>query len=255
MTMNLPNKTETVIVGAGQAGLTMSWWLQQAGVEHVLLERRNTLGGGWQDRWDAFGLVSPNWTASFPGFAYDGDDPHGFMPRNEIASRVETYAAAINAPIVTAADVTRLSAASDGGFVLETSAGQVAARNVVVAAGSFHVPHLPPQAQELPRRLVQLHTSAYGNESSLPAGPVLVVGTGQSGVQLAEELHESGRHVILSVGSAGRVPRQYRGFDCLGWVARLAVQGEGVGVTLPSVEMLADPRLRFAGNPHLSGHG
>ena len=255
MTVRLPRKIETVIVGAGQAGLTMSWWLQQAGREHVLIERRTMLGGGWQDRWDAFRLVSPNWTSSFPGFRYNDDDPHGFMPRDEIAARVREYASAISAPVVTGTEVSHLSVTAGGGFTLETSAGPVAARNVVVAAGSFHVPRLPPQASELPRRLVQVHSSAYRNEGSLPAGAVLVVGTGQSGVQLAEDLHEAGRHVVLSVGSAGRVPRRYRGRDIFRWLAGLAVHGEEVGVTLPPREELADPKLRFAGNPHMSGHG
>ena len=255
MTVRLPRKIETVIVGAGQAGLTMSWWLQQAGREHVLIERRTMLGGGWQDRWDAFRLVSPNWTSSFPGFRYNGDDPHGFMPRDEIAARVREYASAISAPVVTGTEVSNLSVTAGGGFTLETSAGPVAARNVVVAAGSFHVPRLPPQASELPRRLVQVHSSAYRNEGSLPAGAVLVVGTGQSGVQLAEELHEAGRHVVLSVGSAGRVPRRYRARDIFRWLAGLAVHGEKVGVTLPPREELADPKLRFAANPHMSGHG
>jgi putative flavoprotein involved in K+ transport len=213
MTASLPHKTQTVIVGAGQAGLTMSWWLQQAGVEHVLIERRTTLGGGWQDRWDAFRLVSPNWTSSFPGYRYEGGDTHGFMPRDEIAARVRDYAAAIDAPVVTGTDVTRLSKRAAGGFRLDTSAGPIDAANVVVAAGSFHVPRLPPQAAVLPERLMQMHSSAYRNEDSLPAGAVLVVGSGQSGVQLAEELHEAGRDVILSVGTAGRVPRRYRGFD------------------------------------------
>jgi putative flavoprotein involved in K+ transport len=255
MTVNLPRRTETVIVGAGQAGLTMSWWLQQGGREHILIDRRTTLGGGWQDRWDAFRLVSPNWTSSFPGYRYDGADPHGFMPRDEICGRVRHYAEVIKAPVVVGTEVTRLSRGSDGGFALDTSAGPIQATNVVVAAGSFHTPRLPPQAAALPKRLVQLHSSSYRNEASLPAGAVLVVGSGQSGVQLAEELHEAGRHVVLSVGSAGRVPRRYRGFDCLGWVARLAVRGEDIGVTLPPVETLPDPGLRFAGNPHLSGHG
>lgn len=254
MTVNLPRKTETVIVGAGQAGLTMSWWLQQAGVEHVLIERRTQIGGGWQDRWDAFRLVSPNWTSSFPGFRYAGDDPDGFMPRAEIEGRVRDYATAIGAPVVTGTAVTRLSARPAGGFTLETSAGTIDTGNVVVATGSFHVPRLPSQAASLPKRLLQVHSSAYRNEASLPAGAVLVVGTGQSGVQLAEELHEAGRHVILSVGSAGRVPRRYRGFDTLGWLARMATRGDDVGAPLPTVDSLADPKLRFAGNPHLSGH-
>jgi putative flavoprotein involved in K+ transport len=244
-----------VIVGAGQAGLTMSWWLQQAGREHVLIERRAQLGGGWQDRWDAFRLVSPNWTASFPGHPYDGDDPHGYMPRDEIAGRVAAYAQQIDAPVVTGTEVMRLAPNPAGGFTVETSAGPIEATNVIVATGAFHTPRMPPQAAVLPRRLVQLHSSGYRDEGSLPAGAVLVVGSGQSGVQLAEELHEAGRHVYLSVGSAGRVPRRYRGIDCLGWIARLAVQGDDIGVPLPTVETLPDPRLRFAGNPHLSGHG
>ena len=255
MTVQLPHKTETVIVGAGQAGLTMSWWLQLHGREHVLIERRTSLGGGWQDRWDAFRLVSPNWTSSFPGYRYDGDDPHGFMPRDAIAGRVREYAAAISAPVVTGTEVTRLSVRADGGFTLDTSAGSITSKDVVVAAGSFHVPRMPPQASALPKRLVQIHSSAYRNEGSLPAGAVLVVGSGQSGVQLAEELHEAGRHVILSVGSAGRVPRRYRDRDIFRWLAGLAVHGAEVGVRLPTREELPDPRLRFAGNPHLSGHG
>jgi putative flavoprotein involved in K+ transport len=253
--MNLPRRTETVIVGAGQAGLTMSWWLQQAGRDHVLVDRRTQLGGGWQDRWNAFRLVSPNWTASFPGHPYDGDDPDGYMPRDEIARRVAAYADQIGSPVVTGTQVKRLTAGATGGFTLETSAGPIEATNVVVATGSFHTPRMPPQAAQLPRRLVQMHSADYRDEGSLPEGAVLVVGSGQSGVQLAEELHEAGRHVFLSVGSAGRVPRRYRGFDCLGWIARLAVLGDDIGVSLPSVETLPDPRLRSAGNPHLSGHG
>ena len=255
MGTSMPERIETVIVGAGQAGLTMSWWLQQAGREHVLLERQTRLGGGWQDRWDAFRLVSPNWTASFPGYAYDGDDPHGFMPRDEIFGRVARYAQVIAAPVVLGAQVTSMSARPSGGFGLETSLGPIVAANVIVATGSFHTPRIPPISANLPRRLVQLHSSSYRNESSLPQGAVLVVGTGQSGVQLAEELHDTGRQVILSVGHAGRVPRRYRGHDIFRWVGGMAIQGERLGAPLPSVESLADPRLRFAGNPHLSGHG
>jgi len=251
----VPRKTETVIVGAGQAGLSMSWWLQQAGVDHVVLERRKSVSGGWADRWDAFRLVTPNWTMSLPGHAYAGADPDGFMPRDEIVQRLGNYAAAINAPVITETEVTRLSADPAGGFDIETNQGPLHATNVVVAAGSFHEPRLPAQAAELPQRLFQVHSSAYRNEASLPAGAVLVVGSGQSGVQLAEELHEAGRDVILSVGSAGRVPRRYRGFDCLGWLARMAVHGDEVGVRLPTADQLPDPKLRFAGNPHLSGHG
>lgn len=255
MTVNLPRRTETVIIGAGQAGLTMSWWLQQAGVEHVLVDRRTTLGGGWQDRWDAFRLVSPNWTSSFPGYRYEGADPHGFMPRDEIAGRVRDYATVIGAPVVTGTEVTRLAPGADGGFTLETSNGPVEATNVIVAAGSFHTPRIPPHAERLPRRLFQVHSSKYRSEGALPPGAVLVVGSGQSGVQLAEELHEAGRQVILSVGSAGRVPRRYRGLDIFRYLGGCEIHGEELGVELPKREELPDPALRFAANPHVSGHG
>ncbi len=253
--MSLPARVEMVIVGAGQAGLTMSWYLREAGREHLLLERRSTLGGGWHDRWDAFRLVSPNWTASFPGDPYRGDDPDGFMPRREITARVAGYAATIDAPVHVETAVERLTTRAAGGFRLETTSGTIDADRVVVAAGSFHVPRLPPIARELPARLTQLHSHDYGRESALPPGGVLVVGSGQSGVQIAEELMEAGRAVHLSVGTAGRVPRRYRGHDIFRWLQGLGTRGDAVGVELPSVDKLPDPRMRLMGNPHLSGHG
>jgi putative flavoprotein involved in K+ transport len=253
--MSLPSRIETVIVGAGQAGLTMSWFLRQAGREHLLVDRRATLGGGWQDRWDAFRLVSPNWTASFPGAPYDGADPHGFMPRREIADRVAAYAARIDAPVHLETAVERLAARPSGGFRLDTTGGSIEADQVVVAAGSFHRPRLPVIAADLPARLTQLHSHDYRSEGELPPGGVLVVGTGQSGVQIAEELMDAGRDVHLSVGTAGRVPRRYRGSDIFRWLHGLGTHGDAVGVSLPTVDQLPDPRARLMGNPHLSGHG
>jgi putative flavoprotein involved in K+ transport len=252
----LPRRIDTVVVGAGHAGLAMSWYLRQAGREHVVLERRGRLGGGWQDRWDAFRLVSPNWTASFPGYTYDGDDPDGFMPRDEISARVARYAGVIDAPVVLATAVDHLERRADGqpGFVLTTSRGTIDADRVVVAAGAFQVPKIPPAGAGFPSRVTQLHSHAYRNEADLPAGAVLVVGTGQSGVQIAEELHEAGRRVFLSVGRCGRVPRRYRGSDFFHWLWSLRTRGNEFGTPLPTVDKLPDPRLRFAGNPHLSGH-
>lgn len=250
----LPSRIETVVVGAGQAGLTMSWFLAQGGREHVVLERRGRLGGSWQDRWDAFRLVSPSWTASFPGFPYDGADPDGFMPRDEIAGRVADYASRIRAPVALETEVRRLAPTKGRGFQLETTAGDVQAKEVIVATGSFHLPRLPAIAAELPARLTQLHSHEYRNEASLPRGGVLIVGSGQSGVQIAEELAESGRQIHLSVGSAGRVPRRYRGRDIFRWLVALATQGTQYGISLPTVDELPDRRLRSAGNPALSGH-
>jgi putative flavoprotein involved in K+ transport len=253
--MGLPPRIETVIIGAGQAGLTMSWYLGEAGREHLLVDRRSTLGGGWQDRWDSFRLVTPNWTASFPGDAFAGPDPDAFMPRDAIAARVAGYARAIDAPVHLDTAVERLSARSGEGFRLDTSGGSIDADQVVVAAGSFHTPRIPAIASELPGRLTQLHSHHYRSESSLPPGGVLVVGSGQSGVQIAEELMDAGRAVHLSVGTAGRVPRRYRGRDLFRWLYGLSAHGEAVGVSLPTVDALPDPRMRLMGNPHLSGHG
>ncbi|MBA2266022.1 MAG: NAD(P)-binding domain-containing protein [Chloroflexi bacterium] len=251
--MNLPPRTETVVVGGGQAGLAMSHYLAQAGREHIVLERRPTLGGGWQDRWDAFRLVSPNFTTSLPGYPYDGPDPDGFMPRDEMVSRVAGYADRVGAPVVRDAEVNRLSGRPGGGFRLNTNQGVIEADEVVVATGGFHVPKVPAIAEQLPA-MAQTHSHDYRNVSSLPEGAVLIVGSGQSGVQIAEELVEAGREVYLSVGSAGRVPRRYRGRDIFRWLAAVATDGRNFGFEMPSVDRMPDPRLRLSGNPHLSGH-
>jgi putative flavoprotein involved in K+ transport len=253
--MSVPSAVETVIVGAGQAGLCMSWHLGRAGRPHLVLEKRPLLGGGWQDRWDEFCLVTPNWSSSLPGFSYDGADPDGFMPRAEIASRIARYAEVIDAPVRPDTGVNRLSAGPDGGFHLDTTDGPIDARTVVVATGSFHTPRIPPLAAELPKRLLQIHSHGYRRESDLPPGAVLVVGSGQSGAQLAEELFEAGRRVYLSVGSAGRIPRRYRGRDIHRWLWEVNLEGGRFGVGLPTVDMLTTPLEKFAGNPGLSGHG
>jgi putative flavoprotein involved in K+ transport len=252
--MKVPSTIETVVVGAGHAGLIMSWVLREAGRDHVVLERRTTLGGGWQDRWDGFGLVTPNWTTSFPGQPYDALDPDGYMSRDEIIGRVAGYADRIGAPVALDAPVRRMTIRDGGGFRLETSQGDIDAKQVIVATGSFHTPRVPAFGMALPSRLAQLHSHAYKNESLLPPGAVLIVGSGQSGVQIAEELSEAGRRICLSVGSAGRVPRRYRGRDFIHWLVAVASRGARYGLGLPTVDQLADPRLRSAGNVQLSGH-
>jgi putative flavoprotein involved in K+ transport len=253
--MSVPSAVETVVIGAGQAGLSMSHHLTEAGREHIVLEARQTLGGGWQDRWDEFCLVTPNWSTSLPGCEYDGSDPDGFMPRDEIVARIARYAGVIDAPVRLGTSAKRLSGLPDGRFRLDTDDGPIDATSVVVATGSFHRPKKPPIAAELPRRLTQLHSHEYRKESDLPPGAVLVVGSGQSGAQLAEELLETGRRVYLSVGSAGRMRRRYRGRDSVIWLSELARNGERFGSTLPTVDMLPSPLAKFAGNPAMSGHG
>jgi putative flavoprotein involved in K+ transport len=252
--MNFPSKVETVVIGAGQAGLAMSGLLRQAGRDHVILERRPTLGGGWQDRWDSFTLVTPNWTTSLPGYDYDGPDADGFMRRDEISARIARYADVVGAPVHTDTAVRRLAARPDGGFKLDTTGGPVEAREVVVATGSYHAPHLPDLSASLPARIQQLHTHDYRREDRLPPGGVLVVGSGQSGVQIAEELWAAGRPTYLAMGSAGWAPRRYRGRDLFGWLAAIATRGPELGLGLPTVDKLPDPRARKAANPQLTGH-
>jgi putative flavoprotein involved in K+ transport len=252
--MDVPARTDTAVIGAGHNGLAMSRLLTLGGRDHVVLERRSTLGGGWQDRWDEFRLVSPNWTTSFPGQPYGGDEPDAFMPRDGIVATVRRYAETVRAPVVTDAGVRRLAPGSGGGFALDTERGPMEARAVVVAAGAFHKPHIPQIAAALPPRVTTLHSHDYRREGDLPPGAVLVVGSGQTGCQLAEELQDAGREVYLSVGSAGRVPRRYRGRDIFRWLEALAFRGGRFDIRLPRVDQLPSPRARFNGNPSLSGH-
>jgi putative flavoprotein involved in K+ transport len=250
-----PRSIDTVVIGAGQAGLIMSWHLQRARRDHVVLDRRETLGGGWQDRWDGFVLVGPNWTTGLPGFPYEDGDPDGFMPRDAVAARMRRYAEVIDAPVQMSTAVTRLTANGSGRrFHLETSRGPIDADSVVVATGGFHRPKVPPAAAGLAPRITQLHAHDYRNQNQLPSGGVLIVGSGQTGVQIAEELQAVGREVWLSTGRCGRAPRRYRGHDFFFWTRQLSNRGAEFGTLLPTVDKLPDPRMRFACNPHLSGH-
>lgn len=253
--MSIPSTIDTVVIGAGQAGVAMSRLIRQAGRDHVVLERRPTLGGGWQDRWDAFCLVTPNWTTSLPGYDYEGPDPDGFMSRDDIAGRIARYADVVEAPVRLETGVRHLVARPDGRFALETTAGRVEAREVVVATGSYHTPILPELSAALPGRIHQLHSHEYRREDQLPPGGILVVGSGQSGVQIAEELWEAGRPTYLALGSAGWAPRRYRGRDLFGWLAAIATRGPDLGIGLPTVDTLPDPRARKVANPQLTGHG
>ena len=250
----LPTDVDVLVVGAGHAGLAMSSYLSQADREHLVIDCRDTLGGGWQDRWDEFRLVTPNWTSSLPGWAYDGADPDGFMSRDEIAARVARYADVVGAPVALGTDMLRLTPIDRAGFLAATGRGELLARQVVVATGSYHTPRVPPPARYVSHRVLQLHSHEYRNAATLPAGAVLVVGSGQTGLQLAEELFAAGRRVYISVGSAGRIPRRYRGRDIFSWLLDVIQRGPTVDVTLPTAEQLPDGRRKFSAMPALSGH-
>ncbi|MFJ5955384.1 flavin-containing monooxygenase [Paenarthrobacter sp. NPDC092416] len=243
----------TVIIGAGQAGLTTSYWLSRFGVEHQILERRDSLGGAFQDRWDSFFMNTPNLALDLPGMPYDGGDRDAFISRNAVVNLFRRYAELISAPVHTDVDVTRLSASPDGGFHLETSRGTMRARNVVLATGAYQIPKIPALAANLPAVVTHLHTHDYRNPEQLPDGAVLIVGTGQSGGQIAEELHAAGREVHLAVSTVPEAPRRYRGQDLIYWMLKTAKHGPDYGINALTRQALPSPAARLAPNPLLSG--
>ncbi|WAP60353.1 MSMEG_0569 family flavin-dependent oxidoreductase [Streptomyces sp. S465] len=206
------------VVGGGQAGLSMSYCLRRRGVEHVVIEAHRVAHEWRERRWDTFCLVTPNWQCKLPGFPYRGDHPDGFMVRDEIVRYLEDYVAFFRPPLVEGVAVTRLRRAASGVFELSTSQGDFTTDQVVVATGPYHTPSVPRMAERLPEGIAQIHSSRYRHPAQLPDGAVLVVGTGQSGCQIAEDLHLAGRQVHLAVGSAPRVARFYRGRDCVAWL-------------------------------------
>ena len=217
------------VVGGGQAGLSVSYCLRERGIEHVVVEG-NRVGNEWRERrWDSFCLVTPNWQCKLPGFPYQGDDPDGFMVRDEIIRYLEDYVAFFQPPLVEGVSVTGLRRSPSGVFELATSEGEFTADQVVVATGPYHTPSVPRLAERLPGGVEQIHSSRYRNPEQLPEGGVLVVGTGQSGCQIAEDLHLAGRQVHLAVGSAPRVARFYRGRDCVAWLDDMGYYAKDIG--------------------------
>jgi len=207
------------IVGAGQAGLSLSRELSDRGIEHIVFERDRVGHACRNDRWDTFCLVTPNWQCRLPGYPYAGDDPDGFMARDEIVAYLQGFAASFSPPLREGVAVRDVRPGTGGTFELETSGGACRAEAVVAAVGGcYHTPIVPAFARFLPERLLQLHSQHYRNPEQLPPGEVLVVGTGQSGAQIAEDLHLAGRRVRLCVGDAPRVARRYRGRDVVAWL-------------------------------------
>ncbi len=206
-----------VVVGAGQAGVAVSHELAAADVDHVVLERRK-LGQTWRSRWDSFCLVTPNWTMSLPGFPYDGHEPEGFVPRDDIVRYLERYAGSFTAPIREGVEVRSLEGGAGGRFLLRTSAGELEAKMVVLATGAYQRPHRPAVATAFPRKLLVIDAEDYTNAGALPPGRILVVGSGQTGCQFSEELHDSGREVFLACGRAPWTPRRLDGRDIVTWL-------------------------------------
>lgn len=210
---------ETVIIGAGQAGLSTSYFLKQQGREHVVLDKASKPGDAWRSqRWDSFTLVGPNWTFQLPGGEYDGPDSDGFMTKEEIVGRFDQYVKKYQLPISFNTCVTSVQPVDGRGFLIQTQEKDYHTRNVVAANGWYGTGKIPPFAKKIPLTIFQLHSSSYRNPQSLPAGAVLVAGSGQSGAQIAEELYQSGRTVFLATGTAPHAPRHYRGKDIFRWL-------------------------------------
>lgn len=237
-----------VIVGGGQAGLSMSYRLKERGENHIVFEK-NRIGYSWRSsRWDSFCLVTPNWQCKLPGYHYPGDDPHGFMQKDEIVKYIEDYAESFDPPLKEGVEVSRVQKSdSQDMFELTTSIGDYTADQVVIAAGNYHIPKLPKMAERLPENILQLHSSEYKNPQLLPDKDVLVVGTGQSGCQIAEDLHLAGKKVHLCVGSAPRSPRMYRGKDAVDWLDQMGYYD------LPIDEHPQKEKVRTNANHYLTG--
>ena len=236
-----------VVIGAGHAGLSASYFLTRAGVSHTVLEA-GSVGESWRSqRWDSFRLVTPNWTVRLPGAAYDGDDPDGFMPRDEFVSWLEAFARSFSAPIESSTMVTSVECGGEGeAFTIETNHGARSATHVVVSCGMYQNTRRPRAAHRMSPGVSQIDATNYRRPQDLREGAVLVVGAGQSGCQIAEELRESGRDVYLCVGRAGRVPRRYRGLDLSRWQVDMGIMDQ-------TVDELDSPSDRFRGDPHVSG--
>jgi putative flavoprotein involved in K+ transport len=244
----MKRNVETVIVGGGQAGLATSYHLAQLGRENVVLEQAAQAGHAWRnDRWDSFTLLTPSWSFRLPGAEYQGDAPDGFMERSEIVARFEQYVEQFRLPVQYGIRVESVEKdAKTQGYLVKTEEAAWQARNVVVATGLYQKPKVPFFASDLSGQITYVPSGQYRNPGALPPGGVLVVGSAQSGAQIAEELYQSGRRVYLCVGGAGRVPRRYRGKDVYEWMNL-------TGFLDRTADQLPSPKAKFAANPHVSG--
>jgi len=239
-------KIDTVVVGGGQAGLAISYYLKREGREHVVLERASAVANAWRNqRWDSFTLVTPNFQVRMPGAEYRGSDPYGFMPLAEVVRYFDDYVEGFRLPVRCGVEVFSVEKVHDE-YLVRTSEVDYKAENVVIATGLYQSPRIPQFSTAISTDVLQIHSMEYRNPSALPEGAVLVIGSGQSGAQIAEELYQSGRKVYLSIGSAGRVPRRYRGRDINDWFTRM-------GMFDTTVDQLESPLAKFAPHPQISG--
>lgn len=220
-------RTNTVIIGGGQAGLALSHCLSDLGIDHVVMER-GKLAQRWRSQsWDSLRLLTPNWMTRLPGFQYDGGEPDGFMSARELIALLERYASTFRPPLLTQTIVHSVQARG-ASYRVATSTDTWVAGSVVIATGACDVPLVPEVSHGLSRAITQIVPAEYRRPAQLPPGGVLVVGASATGVQLADELQRSGRQVTLAVGRHTRLPRRYRGHDILWWLDRIGVLGRSI---------------------------
>jgi putative flavoprotein involved in K+ transport len=239
-------RIDTLVIGGGQAGLAMSRCLSDRSVDHVVLERGRVAERWRTERWDSLRLLTPNWQTRLPGFRYDGAEPDGYMSMPQLVSFFERYARSFGAPIELGTSVLGVERA--GALLrVQTNRGTWLARNVVIATGYSDLPYVPPLARELSPRIVQTVPAHYRNPEQLPHAGVLVVGASATGVQLADEIHASGRPVTLAVGRHQRLPRTYRGRDILWWLDAMGVLDEAADKVFDINASRTQPSLQLAG--------
>ena len=243
----MAEQLDTIVIGGGQAGLSVSYYLTQQDREHVVLEK-NRPGEAWRSqKWDSFTLVTPNRQMQLPGFAYDGDDPDGFLTRDEVVQYIDDFVASFHPPLHLGVEALSVEGKATGdGFTVGTDAGILEASNVVIATGTFQKPNIPVFSPRISPAVAQIHSSRYRNPERLRPGAVLVAGSGQSGSQITEELYQSGRDVYLSTSGVGRAPRRYRGKDFTWWLDQMSFLDQ-------TVEQLDSPAERFDPNPAVTG--
>jgi putative flavoprotein involved in K+ transport len=236
------------VIGAGHAGLAVSHFLSLRSIDHVVVERGEVANTWRTERWDSLRLLTPNWQSRLPGFAYDGADPDGFMTMPEVIEFIEGYASHVSAPISTNTAVTSVRPVDDGYEVL-TNQGTWVGMAVVLASGGFNLANLPPMASAMPGSLVSVTPIEYRRPELLPEGGALVVGASATGIQIAEEIHLSGRPVTLSVGEHVRLPRVYRGKDIMWWMERTGILDERYDEVDDLVRARNIPSPQLVGTP------
>jgi putative flavoprotein involved in K+ transport len=241
-------RTATVVIGAGHGGLAMSHCLSERSIDHVVLERGEVANSWRNERWDSLRLLTPNWQCRLPGYGYGGDDPDGFMTMPEVVDFIAAYAKEIAAPVHTDTQVTSVRRTDDG-YQVTTDQGEWECRAVVVATGAFNIPKVPPFADEVPSSVSTLTPSNYRNPDQLADGGVLVVGASATGLQIADEIHRSGRPVTLAVGEHVRGPRVYRGRDIHWWMEAAGVLGERYDEVDDIVRARRVPSMQLVGTP------